>query len=369
MSKSKTKQTYTWIYLLFILGVFYLCFFKMERTEIGDIDIVRVLGIDYRDNKFVLTALFNQNGGADTASEGIRVIDGTGTTVYEAYENLKRKNKRNVSIAHTTYYIVSDQTARSGLLKCMDFIARDQTVKMNAMIYVMLTEDINLFIKDSVNQELFIHDDLAAIKEKQMDQQKRVDNTISQVLNELKNPYSNLLLPYLAYQEGALFINGYAVFREDTLYSYMDYETSLAIDLFRERLRTCPLYLNNSTAVEIMDYDVTKTAKIVNGELYIQIAVDFASDIKEANEAEEVYQGYQLEQWNREQNAYVQKILEHIVLQAKTNQLDLLGIGYEVRNQLSRDWETLHNNWEYHFNNTLYDYKITSRIGKNYIVG
>ena len=80
------RNKYLWYYVAATLVVLYISFFYMERTEISDVDVVRVLGIDYKDGEYTLTALYNQNGGADEATSGVILIEGSGASVYEAYK-------------------------------------------------------------------------------------------------------------------------------------------------------------------------------------------------------------------------------------------------------------------------------------------
>ena len=104
------KARNCWFYIAIALLTLYICFFYMERTEIGDVDIVRVLGIDYEGGRYRVSALYNNNGEAEAEEGSIMLVDGRGGSVYEAFNEMVRKNKRDISIAHTTYYLLRDRS-------------------------------------------------------------------------------------------------------------------------------------------------------------------------------------------------------------------------------------------------------------------
>ena len=100
------------LFLLMIPILLYGCSHDMNRREIDEINIVHVIGIDYLDGEFIISVLYSSDGGADSEESGVsseeEIISGTGRTPYEALEDVKFKNKKNITLAHTGSFQVKE---------------------------------------------------------------------------------------------------------------------------------------------------------------------------------------------------------------------------------------------------------------------
>ena len=240
---------------------------------------------------------------------------------------------------------------------------------MNAQVLLYSEGNVNEFMKKSLDDETFLQDDLAAIDEKQLYTKKKVDNTIADVVSVLDDNEENLLLPYLVYNDKELFIDGYGVFQGDKLKLYLDTKTSTAVDFFRNRLRTYPIYLKNSVGVMVTDSKVSKKLEIVNGIIQVNVQIYFQSDIKEVRDQEAVYQTYYINQIESLQNEYVREMLKNLVDLTKEYHVDLLELKKEARKQYTKDWDSISSKWDRNFEKMNYKYNISSQAAQSYVVG
>ena len=98
--------------IILILIPFLLCGCSrdMNRREIDEINFIHVLGIDFADNEYTLSALYSSGGGTDPEGKSgatEEVTSGTGRTPYEAYEALVLK-KPFVCSRHPRLFFVSN---------------------------------------------------------------------------------------------------------------------------------------------------------------------------------------------------------------------------------------------------------------------
>ena len=363
------RKRYTWFFILVVLAVFYISFMYMERTEISDIDILLVVGIDKVDNEYRVSGLYNKNGGVDKASDGAKIIEGRGRSFYEAYNDLEQKNLKNVSIAHTTFYIFGEGAAREGMSQCLDFIEREQTVKTNALIYLYEGESVNELMKKSVKQKNQLNEDLNGISQKQMDQLKVVDNTVNEVTEFLERDNYNIFIPYLTMDDDQIYINGYGVIKDDELVTFLDRNNSITLDFIRNRVRTYPIYLENQVGLQITDSQVSSNVKIVNGAIKVIMNVLFESDVKEVTSTDHVFESYYMNQLEKQQNQYMKDQIENLIDVAKEYQLDITNSSEKIRNTYINDWETISSHWNKYFSNIIYDYRIESQTGQSYVLG
>ena len=362
------KNRFLWIYGSLFVFVLYLCFYNMERNEIGDVDIIRAIGIDEADGVYTISGIYSEFGGTDASAGGLKMISGKGDSIYEAYQDMKLRNQRDITIAHTSFYLLSDSTARAGLESALDFIVRDHSTKISASVYIYETGNVEKYMEDSINKEEAIHESLASIHQKQQTRLTKMDNSLNLIISKMYDKYSSILIPYITNDGEHAVMNGYAVFLNDHLISYLDYDISVGVDLLRNRLRKCPIILENNIGIEVTKYHVSKQADIVNGDIQVTFEVDFESDIRQVPTKDEVFEEYYLTYLNKQQNDYIVGVVNKTVVYMMENRVDLVGISNTIESDLIKEWETIQGNWNYYFKKINYKYDVVSRIGKNYVL-
>ncbi|MBE5960147.1 MAG: hypothetical protein E7256_01975 [Lachnospiraceae bacterium] len=369
MKHSKAAHNLRVLSVIFIIFLFYLCFFQMERKEIGDVDIVRVLGIDKTDEGYHLTALYNDNSSGNDDSVVMKTVDGKGTTIYDAYQNLKRKNKRDVTIAHTSFYLLDSDAAANGLEGCLDFLSRDQTVKTNSSIFILLSTNTHDFLKKSVEDETFVQDTLTAITQKESDELRKVDNTLASVINHMDEDLHNLIIPYLVVEDENLYANGYAVFKNNKLFEYLDYETSQIIDLANGRLITCPICLSNGIGLELTSIKAQKgITRTADNKLLVNLTIDFDSDIKEVPYATEVFSSNTLSVINEMQNEYIRQYVAAIIEFSIEYGFDFLNINQIIADEHKDVWALIKDDPSAYADMISYQVQVSSEIANNYVI-
>jgi len=361
--------------LLFLLIPILLCgcTHDMNREEIDEINLVLVLGIDYSDGEFALSALYSTGGGSDPekgAGSGEEdVAKGKGKTAYEALEDLKLKDKKAITLAQTGSFLIGEGAAKQGIDKSLDFLSRDETIKMEALIYIIKDMSAADFIKKGIENKQTIHTDMEAIKQKQQEVLTRNDNTFVNILNDMKQTYSSVLLPYLLASDSGYQINGYAVFDELKLKDYLDQETSNGVNFIRNIMRSYPIYLEDEVGLSI-SYTKTKLkADLKNKKITVTIKVDFETMIKEVITKEDIFTQKELLRLTKAQNDYIKAILEKPVNYSIANSLDILHLARLVENQNFANWKGIEGDWDNQIAEIKYKYELRSQITKSFILG
>jgi spore germination protein KC len=345
----------------------------MNRKEIDEIDLVLALGIDYSDGKYQLSALYSTGGGADPgkgAEQGQEnVAEGKGKTAYEALEDLKLKNKKTISLAQTGSFLIGEGAAKQGLKDSIDFLSRDETIKMEALIYVIKGMSAADYIKKGIENKQNIHEDLNAIEQKQHEFLTRNDNTMVNILNDTKQTYSSVLIPYLISEKSGFLMEGYAVFDSLKLKDYLDKETSEGVNIIRNIMRSYPIYLEDQVGL-LVSYTNTKLkADLKNKRITVRIKVSFETMIKEILSDEDIFTRDELDRLTDEQNKYIRKICEKATDYSISNGLDILNLARIVEKQNYAGWKSVKEDWPDRISNIRYEYEIQSRISKSFILG
>lgn len=261
------------------------CSPDFSKKELSDIDLINLMAIDYYDNNIVLTGIYNSY--LDDNSIKLRTITGKGKTMFLAFENLKKNNNKNISIAHTSFYLIGEEAAYLGLNQYLDYLLREETVKMNSLILITKDKSAKDFISKNLGEELDNFKNLESINQKEKEKIKIFNNKISVLFN---NIYDNkpFVIPYVISKDNEFIIEGLSLFKDLKLYDYFSYNMSQAYNLLNNNLKKMPILLPNKVGI-ILTNPKVKFKYSINSDNDLFITIDIKSEaiIKEALELNE----------------------------------------------------------------------------------
>jgi spore germination protein KC len=363
--------------ILLISGSLAGCSYDMNRREIDEIDMALVLGIDYEDGQYKLCALYSPGSGSGaegsekegSSDGGQELAIGTGSSAFLALEDLKEKNKKAVTLAQTGTFLIGEAAAKAGLWPCIDFLQRDETIKMEALIFITKGMSAEDFIKLGQENNKTVHEDLEAIKQKRKEQLTRNNNTMVNILNDCMQELSCVMIPYMTADEAGYKIEGYAVFSNYILRDYLDSETSDGVNFFRNMVRTYTIPLENQAGLLITH---TKTRIIADAEeslIKIKVKLVFESMIREILSDKDIFTTEGLNKLTQEQNNYLKEILDKPVRYSVENGLDILNLARVVENQNVAAWKDIERDWSTLISEISYEYEIKSKVSKAFMLG
>jgi len=357
--------------LLLLMIPFLLCgcSHDMNRQEIDEVDMIHVLGIDWSGENYTLSALYSIGGGADAESAKVDIIQASGNTVYQAYENLKLKNKKNITLAQTSYYLIGEEAAKNGIDYCLDFLSRDETIKLESFVYITKETDASTVLQDGVENELLINEDLEALSQKQLETLTRNDNTILGLLNEMEQSYSSILIPSLLYDEDSFLIEGYAVFDHLQLYDYLDGTTAMGVNFVKNIVRRCPIYISDTVGLLVSNTKTKLKTNVKKGIITVTIKIDFESFIKEVNTEEDIFTKDKLDELTNSQNNYIKDMIDKAINFSISSNLDIFGIARMIEIQNAKEWATAEPKWSENIQDLNYVFDINSKISKSFMIG
>lgn len=346
------------------------CSHDMNRREIDEINFIHVLGIDYSEKEYVLTAVYSASQGADaekTDAGEEEISQGKGATPFEAFQDLKLKNKKTVSIANTGYFLIGDGAARHGIERCIDFLSRDETVKMESLLFVTKDIQVEDFINQSLENEQVIHEDLEAIEQKQHELVTRNDNTLVNILNEIESNMTGILIPYLISENNSFLIQGYAVFDRTALVDYLDAETSSGVNFMKNIVRAYPIYLED-VGLTVTGSECKLSSEIEDTRIKVKVSLDFETAVKEINTDKDIFAGDELDRLTDMQNVYIVDIITKAVNYSVQNKIDILQISRLIQNRYAKKWKDYEENWNEFIPEIQYEIAVNSRITKSFML-
>ena len=359
------------IILFLCLCLLWGCSNDMNRREIDEINFIHVMGIDYSSNEYTLTAVYSLGQGADSEKGDAgkeEISQGKGATPYEAFQNLILKNKKTVSIANTGYFLIGDRAARHGIDRCLDFLSRDETVKMESLLFVTKDTDAADFINQSLENQQVIHEDLEAVEQKQRELVTRNDNTFVNIINETENNMTGVLIPYLVSENNTFLLQGYAVFYRNELVDYLDMETSSGINFLKDIIRAFPIYLDD-VGLSVTRSKCKLKTDIYESQITVKVNLEFETAVKEIFTNKNIFTGDELERLTHMQNAYILDIIKKAVNYSAQNKQDILQISRLIKTRYAKKWRDYEENWSDILAEIQYEYEIKSKISKSFILG
>lgn len=268
------------------------CAYNRNRQVIEDVDFIRAIGIDYQNETFEVSAILTDDP---------TIYKGYGTSIYEAYDQLMKNHKRQITLTQTSYYFLGEQACEVGLDSCLNFFIHQESVQMNAYVFVTRNETATQFLQDGFDKELTVYDEFDAITLRQVQRYTKMDNTIAGLFKNMVEERECVMIPYTELSNEEFTIGGYSVFVGNTLYDYLTYEISLGVDLLRNRIHSYPILLtgvslrviDSKTKIDLIQQkDVTDQTAFLsqdepelpegeNETLAMKISVSFDSEIVE----------------------------------------------------------------------------------------
>ena len=121
--------------LLFIPLLLSGCF---DYNELSDLAIVSGIGIDYEDNKYIVTfeILSTKKEGETSASSGSYNVTSTGSTVFEAFNNNGNLMDKVPYFEHVDVIIISEEIAKNHLKEVGEYIIRTSKLRNESYLAI-----------------------------------------------------------------------------------------------------------------------------------------------------------------------------------------------------------------------------------------
>lgn len=107
-------------------------------TEVDDMAVVAGVAIDKsEDGKLLLTAeIVDTGGAADKAQAGYKMVSLSGDTMFEIVRNMISVTGKKLFWSHAKAIIFSEEAAREGLVKVIDWYSRDTETRSDVYIFI-----------------------------------------------------------------------------------------------------------------------------------------------------------------------------------------------------------------------------------------
>lgn len=322
------------------------CSDSIDRTDIENTILIRIFGVDKTDDKYKLTILYDATKGGESAEEKYKEANAEGESIYEAFENLNRKIEKKISLSQTKFILLGKKLAESGISSLIEYVSRNQSIKLDSLVYTIKDGDANKMMKSSTEKDNFLGDTLLNLYQKETQINKGVDNSIASISEKASNNSKTILIPCLKEEEEQIFTDGCSVFEDMKRCDTIDNETYLGIGLFLGKANHVPLFLSDGTGLLITEISSKISVKVTDGKVDVKQKTGFATSIKTLAVTDNEVAEFKTDEIVANQNKHIIEIMSMPINYSKKTGRDVLGLEAIISSKDSDGWESIREDWE-----------------------
>lgn len=326
--------------------------------EVDEVAIVAGVAVDEGTvGKYKLTVeIMHIEGGRD-AKVLSRVVSVEGKSMFDAVRNIISESGQRLYWSHSKAIIISQEVAKKGVAKIIDWYNRDAETRATVNIFVSGRKTAGeIFAAASITE------DLKSIEiQKMMESEKSLsrapETEIWKFTNDIEGEGIEPVVPVISYdtEDGGknIKIEGTAVFRNDELIGFIDGENTEDMLFIQNKIKggvltqiepgqegDCAVTLeifNNATKVKPVTY---------NGKIEINIETKTEVAIDEIEGSENFIEDAERKKLEADTEKALKDRLEKTIKKVQSEYgLDIFGFGAKIRQDKPDLWDKVGSNW------------------------
>ncbi len=280
--------------LLFILTLTTSCH---SYTELSDLGITSMLGLDYQDNQFIIYANIISNQQEQTPKKQYKTYQATGKTIEEAFKNIYIQNSKKVYLSHMDLLVITNNLIDNQLKALIDNFLTNNEYRNNFQM-ITVKEDIEKLFTSEISAEEI--NKLITINEKESATTKSIDfeTFLKSILID-----HNAILPTIKVED-TVKIEGITLIKDQKIYDTLSTEEAILFNFLTNKVEK----------TTFQDITVYENETIITTKKN-QVNIEITSTIDQQEEK------YQTE---------LKKALLKLLTHYQQEQYDLLKLEYKI---------------------------------------
>lgn len=364
-----------------------------ERTEIDDLMIIRAIGIDKAkdEDKICVTIISKEVSSGQTqkggggGTERCITLTNEASTVFEAERQFQTHSEKKMFFGHVGFYLISEEAAREGVIKYIDFLIRDHEMRINSSVYIIKGSTAKDFIEKTSTGEYFMPDRLKAIGVNSKLVTGPKELLLSDFAHWLINYNSCVVAPTIQlkpkdkeHEEGKappmdIDLYGYAVFKDFKLAEFVDKKMTRGENFILNRVEEGVIEVKDPkgdmVGLEIIDSKTKIEPVFEKKELkQINIKVKLSSNLDEAHSTSMKFNEDFMEHLSNAQSKAVKGEIEKVISFAQEKNTDFIDIADVIEEKHPVKWLKYRDKWDEVFPKLQIKVEVESKINRTYDV-
>ncbi|MEK3695612.1 MULTISPECIES: Ger(x)C family spore germination protein [unclassified Paenibacillus] len=327
-------------------------------TEVDDMSIVAGVAIDKNkaDGKLLLTVeLIDINGGLDKTQAGFKMISLSGDTMFEIVRNIISITGKKLFWSHAKAIILSEEVAREGLIKAIDWYSRDTETRSDVYIFVSGEKTAREVLNLNSTTEMIMSFELAQMMRDEMHISSAPTVEIWDFIDKLETSGNSAVAPIITiHQKNGQKnerVEGTAIFVEDKMVGKLDGNEAKCMLFVKNAIKGGVLDVEDrhgtpSYSLEINSSQTKLKPRMVDGRLQMQIQILTTTGLDEVMTAEGFMEGETIQ--DIEKRAGERMEADILALIHKVQQeydADIFAFGENIHENRPKLWAKVKDHW------------------------
>lgn len=340
--------------------------------ELNDLAITTGIAIDVKDDKYIVSYMIanaKKNESDSNNSEANTVVyKGEGNSISAAYIDLNSKNPKVPYISHLEVIIISEDAARQGVNKMVDFLMRNPESRKEFYVVLSKNTEASAILETLSPLEAFPSENVAKnIVSNQNDQStivvEQYSDFISKILKEGVNPVLSGIEIEGDEEAGkseeslksstpssSIKIDTIGIFKDDILLGWANHNETIGINILNNEVGSVLLeakcddqYMastltNVTTSTDIVfENDIPKVSLKINAEGAL-VEINCKRNLEDEKVIEEIKKDFE--------STLLEIVNSSINLAQNEYKSDIFGYGDMIHKNNLEKWKTLKDSWD-----------------------
>ncbi|UQZ34694.1 hypothetical protein C2I18_14880 [Paenibacillus sp. PK3_47] len=342
-------------------------------TEVDDISIVSGVAID-KDPETgkpqVTVEMIDTKGGLEQNQPNFKMLSLSGDTEFEIVREMIAMTGKKLFWSHAKAIIFSEEVARDGLIRAMDWYSRDTETRSDVYIFVASGQTARGVLNMNSTTEAIMSFELAQMMR---DEQYVASAPVVEIwdfIDKLETTGHNAVAPLVSIHEENgqknERVSGTAIFVRDRMVGKLDGDETKSMLFVSNKVRGGVLKVDNkqgvpSYSLEILSNRTKVHPKLADGKIEIQIDTVTETGLDEVMTPEGLKGSESIEAIEKRAAEELQENMLSVIHKLQREyHADIFGLGEVVHENLPGTWAGIKDHWGREFS-TL-DVKVSSKV-------
>jgi spore germination protein KC len=327
--------------------------------EIEKLTIVAGVAIDKgKNHKYQITVETIEISGGQDIKPVSKQISIEGETIFDAVRNEISLSGKKLYWSHTKVVILSQEIAKEGILRVVDWFNRDSETRADVLLLVSKEKKARDIFKGRGMTDQIKSFELAEMLKSEKSLSKAPITELWKFANDLESSGIVATLPSVHLQKNGSHyspqINGTAIFSRDKLIGFIDSAETNNMLFALDEIKGGLLNINGINgkyrtpiSLEIFKSKTKKEPIIQNGKIEYNINIDTSVSLDEMGASVDLLEPGKLKQLEIHAGNVLKTRVERCIKHIQSSYgVDVFGFGKQLQKEKPEIWKQLASRWE-----------------------
>ncbi|MDN4106424.1 Ger(x)C family spore germination protein [Paenibacillus polymyxa] len=348
-----------------------------SRKELNEMAFTVAMGFDKSDDHYMVSIqVVNPSGAASKKGGGneapIVTYSTEGTSVFEALRKTTTKSPRKLYLSHMRVIVISEEVAKEGIGKVLDFLSRDHDMRTD--FFIVVTKDATaqeilktLTLLEKVPANTMFASLESSSKAWAVTGEVTLDNLISDITNEGKEPVLTGIKLYgekeiAGSKENVeridktafLRYEGLAALKKDKLIGWLNEDESKGYNYIQNKVKSTVGYVScpdgGSVTMEVIHTKSKVKGKAEKGKPKVEIQLQLEANVGEVQCSIDLTNEKTIRDLEMRSAEKIKDFMTQAIRKAqKKYKTDIFGFGNAIHRDNPKLWNKIKKDWDEEF--------------------